>query len=89
MRYDPDKGHEAKKWLALDEGERIDLVRRYHRRAGIKVPRLLVHSALHATVETQIAMGSALFVRHLMGCVGTGSAATMRFTRSRLFLRGR
>ncbi len=57
MRYDPDKGPEAKKWLALDEGEGIELVRRYHRQAGIKVPRLLVHSALHATVETQIAMG--------------------------------
>jgi hypothetical protein len=56
MKYNPDKGPPARKWLELDEGERIELVRQYHRRAKIKVPRATVHAALHATVETQLAM---------------------------------
>lgn len=56
MRYDPDKDPPARDWLDLDEGERIELVREYHRRAKIKLPRALVHAALHQTVETQLAM---------------------------------
>ncbi len=57
MKYDPESEPPAQAWLRLDEAERIELVRRYHRRAGEKVPRLRVHSTLHATVETQLAMG--------------------------------
>lgn len=56
MKYDPDKDPPAEEWLELDEGERIELVRQYHRRAGIKVPRARVHAALHQAVETQLAM---------------------------------
>src|SRR5262245_39941007 len=31
MRYDADRPPDAKTWMALDEGEQIDLVMAYHR----------------------------------------------------------
>ena len=53
MRYDPDVAPLASQWLALDEAERIALVERAHDASS---PNLRVHAAIHATVETQIAM---------------------------------
>jgi hypothetical protein len=53
MRYDPDTAPSASQWLALDEAERIALVERSHDASS---PNLRVHAAIHATVETQIAM---------------------------------
>jgi hypothetical protein len=55
MKYDPLKAPDAVRWLAMDEGERIALVREYHRRAKIRLPNQMVHAAIHAVVETQIA----------------------------------
>jgi hypothetical protein len=55
QRYDPLKAPDPEEWLALDEQERIDLVRDYHRRAGVRLPNAKVHAVLHAIVETQIA----------------------------------
>jgi hypothetical protein len=57
--YDPAKQPNAEEWLALDEGERIDLVRAFHRRQKISVPRLDAHAAVHAIVENQVAEGFA------------------------------
>ena len=54
-KYDPLKGPDPAKWLAMDEGERIALVQDYHRRAKIRLPNQIVHAAIHAVVETQIA----------------------------------
>src|SRR5438445_11721799 len=34
-RYDPDRAPNAKMWLALDEGERIYLVEKYHEASHI------------------------------------------------------
>jgi hypothetical protein len=48
---------DPEEWLELDEQERIDLVRDYHRGARIRVPNALVHATLHAIVENQIALG--------------------------------
>lgn len=52
MRYDPNVAPVTTDWLALDEGERIDLVEQGHE----AVPNLRVHAAIHAAVETQLAV---------------------------------
>ena len=54
-KYDPLKSPDPAEWLAIDEGERIALVQEYHRRAKIRLPSQIVHAAIHAVVETQIA----------------------------------
>jgi hypothetical protein len=56
LRYDPLEAPDPKEWLELDEQERIDLVREYHRRAGIDLPNEKLHATLHAIVEAQIAL---------------------------------
>jgi hypothetical protein len=56
-QYNPESEVPAEFWLGLDESERIRMVEDYHRRAGIKLPNRHIHAALHAIVETQIAMG--------------------------------
>jgi SEC-C motif-containing protein len=53
--YDPFTEPAPEQWLALDEQERIDLVLRYHRRAGIRPPRERLHAVVHVVVESQIA----------------------------------
>lgn len=53
MRYDPDVAPSSNEWLALDEGERIALVEQSH---DANMPNLRVHAAIHATVETQLAL---------------------------------
>jgi hypothetical protein len=56
-RYDPERAPDPKRWLAMDEGERIELARRFHRKARIRVPNEYAHAAFHQVVETQVAMG--------------------------------
>ena len=58
--YDPLKPPDSSKWLALDEAERIDLVRAYHERKRVALPSPGAHAAFHAIVETQVAMGAEL-----------------------------
>ena len=58
--YDPLKTPEPSQWLALDEAERIDLIVQHHERDKVKVPNLRAHAAIHAVIETQIAMGDEL-----------------------------
>jgi hypothetical protein len=53
MDYDPDVAPSSSEWLALDEGERMALVQQSHDSA---TPNLALHAAIHAAVETQIAM---------------------------------
>jgi len=53
QHYDPLDAPDCEEWLALDEQERIALARDYHGRARIRVPNV----AVHAIVETQIALG--------------------------------
>jgi hypothetical protein len=55
-RYDPLEAPDPEEWLALDEGERLELVKDYHRRARIRVPNLEVHAVAHTIVENQIAL---------------------------------
>ena len=56
QHYDPLEAPAPEEWLALDEQERIDLVRDYHRRARIRLSNAKVHATFHAIVETQIAL---------------------------------
>ena len=37
-KYNPLKAPDPAEWLAMDEGERMALVREYHRRAKIRLP---------------------------------------------------
>jgi hypothetical protein len=53
--YDPSRDPDARGWLELDEQERIDLVRRYHRRAGIRLPNATLHAVVHMIIENQLA----------------------------------
>src|SRR5215813_2177430 len=64
--YDPLQAPDPKEWLALDEGERIALADEYHRRAGIRLPKVQIHAAIHATVETQAALGDETPVRRTL-----------------------
>ena len=55
-RYDPNQAPKPKAWLALDESERICLVERYHRQAGIDLPHERGHAMFHAVIKTQLAL---------------------------------
>ena len=59
-QYDPLRAPQAATWLALDEAERIHLVSQFHERKRLAVPNLRAHAAIHAIVETQVAMGTGL-----------------------------
>jgi hypothetical protein len=65
-RYDPDKGPDLNEWRDLDESERIEVVRRYHRKAGIELPNEQIHAAMHVIVENQIAEGDRIPVRETL-----------------------
>lgn len=71
-RYDPDKPPDPKDWLAGDEQRRIDLVTAYHRRAGIRLPRLKGHATLHVIVENQLATAESAVVEALARLQGEG-----------------
>jgi hypothetical protein len=54
-KYDPDKAPNPREWLALDEQERMNLVKRYHRQEGDYGESLDMHTVFHTVVETQLA----------------------------------
>ena len=62
-RYDPEKAPDPAEWLELDEGERLQMVMTYHKRARIRVPNRTAHAVIHAVVENQAALGDELPVR--------------------------
>jgi hypothetical protein len=51
--YDPHEAPDPEEWQMLDEAERSVLVQAYHEEAGIEMPNVIVHSAIHTTVENQ------------------------------------
>ena len=61
-KYDPNKSMEPEEWLALDEPDRIELVRVFHEKLDDEMPSdaLSVHSSIHVIVENQLAMGVEL-----------------------------
>ena len=64
-RYDPLKAPDPDEWLALDEQERIELARDYHRREGVRLPNATMHATVHAIVENQIALADETPVRRI------------------------
>ena len=61
--YDAEIGPDPERWLALDEHERIRLVKDYHRRIDDEFERPDAHASAHVIVENQVAMGDELPVR--------------------------
>ncbi len=59
-KYDPLKAPDSEAWLALDEIDRIGKAAAYHKKAKIKIPKIRLHAAIHATVETQVASGDEM-----------------------------
>ena len=71
-RYDPLTAPDAEAWLAMDEGERIDLAQDYHRRKRIKAPNEKAHAVIHAVIENQLAEGVAPAVSALERMLAEG-----------------
>jgi hypothetical protein len=68
MRYDADKTPDPETWLELDEQERINLVRAYHKRSRKPVgENAKMHAVAHVIVENQVAMGDATVVPATLG----------------------
>lgn len=66
MRYDPHQHIAPEAWQALDESERIESVRQYHRRNRIRLPNEGLHAAAHVIVENQVALGDAFPARAVL-----------------------
>jgi hypothetical protein len=64
--YDPLVEPDPDDWLATDEQQRLDVIKRYHRRAGLEAERAEVHAVMHAVVENQIAEADQLPVRRIL-----------------------
>jgi hypothetical protein len=61
--YNPDRAIDSLEWTTLDEGERLYLVERYHRKERIKMPNLRIHAAFHVAVENQVALAEKIPVQ--------------------------
>jgi hypothetical protein len=72
MRYEPNEPVDARKWLALDEGERQHIVERYHKHSGDVLPSPRMHCIVHTAIETQIAEGHPAAVRTLARMLSEG-----------------
>lgn len=62
MRYEANEQPHSQIWLELDESERIDAVRDYHRRTRVKLENPELHAIAHVVVENQVALGEATSV---------------------------
>jgi hypothetical protein len=59
LQYNPEEPVDPEEWLALDESERIESVRQYHRRRKIRLPNERLHAVMHVIIENQVALGKA------------------------------
>ena len=50
MCYDPEKGPDMDSWRDANELERLSVVEEYHLIAGIELPNLTLHAAMHVVV---------------------------------------
>ena len=57
-KYQPSRCPNVQEWLALDESERVFLVREYHEDTNAPIPEdaMDLHASIHVIVENQIAM---------------------------------
>lgn len=65
LKYDLKRPPDPKEWLALDEGQRTNLIAGYHGSAGEKLPNPQLYAICHTIVENQIAMGEEILVRNI------------------------
>jgi HD superfamily phosphodiesterase len=65
-QYDPHEHINPGTWLELDESERMQVVRRYHRRQQIRLPNETVHAVVHVIVENQVALGDRFPARAVL-----------------------
>jgi hypothetical protein len=70
--YDPNVAPDSASWLEIDEGERLEMVREYHRRRRIKLPGLDGHAVAHAVIENQLAGGHVAASRALNRLLSEG-----------------
>ena len=86
MRYDPHQHIASEAWQALDESERIESVRQYHRRNRIRLPNERLHAIIHVIVENQVALGDTFLgnrsVPRLAQQLRGGQAGPMRHDRA-------
>ena len=64
--YDPAVAPDPAEWLALDEDERIERVKVYHRRADPSLVKPELHAIIHMVIENQVALGDELPVRRTL-----------------------
>jgi hypothetical protein len=83
-KYDPEVGAPASAWLAADETRRIDLVRAYHRRAGVRLPNERLHAAIHVIVENQLALGEEVVVLGVSELVPEQARVLCRFPQAKI-----
>jgi hypothetical protein len=69
---DPEVPPNAVEWLALDEQERIQLAKAYHRDARIKLSRAEAHACFHVIVENQSSEGLEAAVRAMARLMNEG-----------------
>ena len=61
--YNPLVAPDPEDWLLLDEDERIDMVKAFHKKHRIRLPNLQMHAGMHAMIENQMAEGEDAVVR--------------------------
>ena len=70
--YDPEKGPDMDFWRDADESERLSVMEEYHLNAGIELPNLTLHAAMHVVVENQLSEDLTAAVRTLDRLVAQG-----------------
>lgn len=65
LKYDPERAPDPQAWLDADEHERMEAVRKWHKKARVEVPNLSLHASLHLIIENQLAENIDSVVRAL------------------------
>jgi hypothetical protein len=66
LQYDPYQHIASEAWQELDESERIESVRQYHRQNRIRLPNETLHATAHVIVENQVALGDSFPARAVL-----------------------
>ena len=66
LQYDPHQHVNSEAWQALDESERIESVRQYHRQNRIRLANESLHATTHVIVENQVALGDMFAARAVL-----------------------
>src|SRR5258708_12808916 len=66
LQSDPHQHVNSEAWQALDESERIESVRQYHRQNRIRLASESLHATTHVIVENQVALGDTFAARAVL-----------------------